>query len=156
MLRKNYHFKEDSLLEPTIKALSKVHNFSSWSINRHIVLDGKEVDALLYWKTQKGVERRAVIELKLTDIIGVAKQALERRQIAHYTYMSVGLSPHTVMGVLLNKPELLQKLWILGVGIVAFIGDQAVVLVKSRFIPKSVRQLFLDELLSHTQLQDSY
>ena len=154
MVRRNYSFTEDELLEPTIEALARVHEFEKWSVKQHVVVDGREVDALLYWRTPGGVERRAVIELKNNDIVGVARQIIKRRHLAHYAYMAVGVPPHVLLRVLISK-GLIGKIKELGVGVVSVFsvsvgrahGRGGIVLLKSRLTPQS----FLDYLLEREE-----
>ena len=119
-------FAEDLLLfSGWFRKLLQLHFSDNWdirfpiSVEMHVVpLNRVEVDVVV-----RSNSKVIAIELKESDYTKVIEQAIKRRDLFDYVYVTLNLSTHTILGILRNYKEALEH----GIGFISASDDCIVI-----------------------------
>jgi hypothetical protein len=114
---------EDRLLNTdVISHIEYFHECKVFKIFRHFEVDGKEIDAILYAKTNKrNLIRKIGIELKEDNTLNAFYQALERSKYFNYFYIitNVAFPADSLRWLIVHHPNVLREMVLNKIGIIS-------------------------------------
>jgi hypothetical protein len=114
---------EDKLLnDEVISYIEYFHDCKVFKIFRHFEVDGKEIDAILYAKTNKrNFIRKIGIELKEDNVLNAVYQALERSKYFNYFYIITNSTfpAEPFRWLIIHYPDVLRDMVLNKVGVIS-------------------------------------
>ena len=121
-----YH-EDMAVLAPWLRKVIELHGLYSRNLppNIRVMMHvrpaasrGKEVDLIV-----RGMNRVVLIELKDSDLYMATEQAIERRELADYTYVALRLPAYQILSILRGYTRGLEN----GIGYISTLDDSIVV-----------------------------